>query len=311
MKPMLTIDELITHMEKKGIRFTIVSKEEAANFLAHNNYYMKLASYRRNYDKCPPESKRAGQYQNLEFAYLQELSTIDMHLRYLVLQMCLDIEHFLKVRLLTACTNNPQEDGYKIISEYLAKEDPNRWMLKNIQKHKSGQYCRDLIEKYYLNFPIWVLVELVPFGDLIHIIQFYDLTYHDNILMSSKYINTIRDLRNACAHSNCLLNQMAKPLDETKQPDAKVTSFIKQFHSVSSRTRAKYLNLAFPYSIVTLLFVYDNYAPPVSKCRRYKEIDDFLHSRVVRHKEYFASNPKICGIYHFFEMVIDGLLKRC
>lgn len=50
MKPMLTIDELITHMEKKGIRFTIVSKEEAANFLAHNNYYMKLASYRRNYE---------------------------------------------------------------------------------------------------------------------------------------------------------------------------------------------------------------------------------------------------------------------
>lgn len=311
MKPMLTVEELIAHMERKGIRFNIVSKQEAADFLEHNNYYMKLASYRTNYDKCPPESIRAGQYQNLEFAYLQELSTIDMHLRYLILQMCLDIEHFLKVRLLTACTNNSQEDGYKIVCDYLEKEDPKHKILTTVQSHKSGQYCKDLIEKYYPNFPIWVLVELIPFGDLIHIIQFYDHTYHDHLLMSSKYINTIRDLRNACAHSNCLLNQMTRPLEATKQPDARITNFIKQFHSIPSSSRAKYLNLAFPYNIVTLLFVYDYYAPRVSKCRRYEELKIFLNTRVVRHKEYFASNPKICGIYHFFEMVIDGLLERC
>lgn len=45
---------------------------------------MKLASYRANYDK----RKSNGEYINLDFAYLRELSTIDMHLRYLICRCC-------------------------------------------------------------------------------------------------------------------------------------------------------------------------------------------------------------------------------
>ena len=75
MKLLKTSDELISHMKIKGIKFDIV-KEEAKIFLQNNNYYMKLASYRANYDN----RKSNGEYINLDFAYLRELSTIDMHL---------------------------------------------------------------------------------------------------------------------------------------------------------------------------------------------------------------------------------------
>ena len=75
MKLLKTSDELVSHMKIKGIKFDIV-KEEAKIFLQNNNYYMKLASYRANYDK----RKSNGEYINLDFAYLRELSTIDMHL---------------------------------------------------------------------------------------------------------------------------------------------------------------------------------------------------------------------------------------
>ena len=81
MKLLKTSDELISHMKIKGIKFDIVKEEEAKIFLQNNNYYMKLASYRANYDK----RKSNGEYINLDFAYLRELSTIDMHLRYLIL----------------------------------------------------------------------------------------------------------------------------------------------------------------------------------------------------------------------------------
>lgn len=60
MKPLLTTDELIAHMDRKGILFTIDSKERAKDFLDHHNYYLKLASYRENYKKHPPESKKQG-----------------------------------------------------------------------------------------------------------------------------------------------------------------------------------------------------------------------------------------------------------
>ena len=146
MKLLKTSDELISHMKIKGIKFNIVNEEDAKIFLQNNNYYMKLASYRANYDK----HKNNGEYINLDFAYLQELSTIDMHLRYLILQMCLDVEHALKTRLLKDIEDNPEEDGYDIIRRFITKYERS---CQNIQKHKSSEYCRELIEKYY-HFPV-------------------------------------------------------------------------------------------------------------------------------------------------------------
>ena len=120
MKPMLSTKELIEHMKEKGITFRETSEKEAMDFLENNNYYMKLAAYRANYEKCV-EGKRKGMYQNLDFAYLQELSRLDMHLRHLVLEMCLDIEHAIKVRLVDLATKDPQEDGYDIVRRFLAE----------------------------------------------------------------------------------------------------------------------------------------------------------------------------------------------
>lgn len=71
-------------MKSKGIKFKEVSETDAKEFLLKSNYYMKLASYRANYEKVDA-GKRIGEYKNLDFGYLQELSTIDMHLRYIVM----------------------------------------------------------------------------------------------------------------------------------------------------------------------------------------------------------------------------------
>ena len=51
MKPILNIDEMIEHMKEKGIKFNIISENEAKKFLSESNYYMKLASYLTNYPK--------------------------------------------------------------------------------------------------------------------------------------------------------------------------------------------------------------------------------------------------------------------
>ena len=310
MKRLLSIDELIEHMKGKGIKFDLYSEDEARSFLRQNNYFMKVSAYRRLYPKCPPESKRPGEYQNLDFAYLVELSTIDVHLRYLILQMCLDIEHFIKVHLMTHATDNPQEDGYEIVKAYLRNEDKKHTLINGIRQHKSGEYCKDLISKYDPCYPLWVLVELISFGDLLHLVLFYEKTYNAKIMPNNKFMNTVRDLRNASAHSNCMINKMNSVLDISKQPDASITHFIKSLHNISEDARTKNLNKSFIYNVVTLLYVYDQLAPDIAKEKRYSEIQAFLNGRVIRHKDYFSSNPAIGAVYHFLRNVIDELVKN-
>lgn len=102
LKPMLGVDGLIAHSKEKGITFEIISEDEAKDYLGRNNNYFKLSSYRKNYTKFPA-GPRKGQYRDLDFAYLIELARIDVEVRHILLKMCLDIEHFLKVSLINVC----------------------------------------------------------------------------------------------------------------------------------------------------------------------------------------------------------------
>lgn len=162
MKKLLTYDQLIQHMKEKGIKFKIVSEEEAKEFLKGHNYYMKLASYRFNYSKYGADHLKRGEYQNLDFGYLKELSTIDMYLRRYVEQMCLDIEHAIKVRLIDEVTRNPHENGYEIVRSYFAEEDSDLRLLKSIRKHKSGEYCKDLFQIIYAFLTIFLYLLKCP-----------------------------------------------------------------------------------------------------------------------------------------------------
>ena len=117
-KPMLSVTDLVAHMKNKGITFNITSEADATAYLHQNNNYFKLTSYRKNYSKYTSGTK-AGKYENLDFAYLVELARIDVQLRHVILAMCLDIEHFLKVQLIRAVEIAPGEDGYSIVADFV------------------------------------------------------------------------------------------------------------------------------------------------------------------------------------------------
>ena len=302
MKTLLNVDQLIEHMKTKGIMFNEVSEEDAKIFLSQHNYYMKLASYRANYKKHM-FGERKGQYINLDFGYLKELSTIDMHLRYIIIEMCLDLEHAIKVKLLNDIEKNSEEDGYNIVKKYIAEDSH---VLNRISRHKAGEYCKDLIKKYYPDFPIWVFVELISFGSLLHLCDTYKKEYNKAIV-NNNLMNVIRDLRNAAAHSNCVINKMTEKIDAQKQPHIVVTQFISNMKNISKDSRRNNLKYKFTYSFITLLCVYDNLMPEVVKIKRYGQLKDFMEGRVIRHKEYFEKHTQITSIYEFHKKVIDNL----
>lgn len=311
MKKLLTTAELINHMKEKGITFNIVSEHDAEIFLSQNNYYMKLASYRANYPKYTSGAK-LGQYINLDFAYLKELSTIDMHLRYLIIKMCLDIEHALKVALVSRVEKNPKEDGYELIRRFIGYtnqrgQQQNEYILKKIRSHKSSDYSKDLIEKYYPYFPVWVFVELISFGDLTYLTAFYDDLYHDEIV-NNKFMNIVRDMRNASAHSNCLINKLFEPLNTNQQIDSTISNYVKNVPGISDKTRTKNLKYRVVYSFVILLYIYDLIMPDgLAKSKRHAEIKDLFNNRMRRHKSYFSAHSQIKGVYEFVQKIVDNL----
>lgn len=294
-------------MKYRGIKFKEISEEEAKIFLNNNNYYMKLASYRANYVKCQ-SGERKGQYQNLDFAYLKELSTLDMYLRYMIMEMALDIEHAIKVKIIRDVADNPEEDGYNIMKKFLEKNN-NINILKKIKSHKSGEYCKDLIEKYYPYFPVWVFVELISFGDLLYFTSFYENEYNIKII-NNTFMNIVRDLRNASAHSNCILNKMTERIDSTKQINSEISEFVKRMSDVSKQSRKNNLNYKFTYNFICLLYVYDSLMSNTVKQKRYKQIIEFMDGRVKKNKNYFLSNSKILGVYNFNKKVIDNLIRN-
>ena len=300
MKVLMNSEELIRHMKRKGIKFDIVSEKDAKQFLENNNYYMKLASYRDNYDKIN-EGARQGEYKNLEFAYLQELSKIDMYLRHLILKMILDIEHNLKVRLLNSVEKNNQEDGYEIVKYFIRKKPKT---LDIIEKHKSSGYVRALVDKYHPYYPVWVFVEVISFGDLAYLLNLYNEKYSLQII-NNRLMNSVRDIRNAAAHSNCLINR-SKP--GNNKPIQEIDVWVSSIEGISKNTKHKKLSNGFIYDFTVLLYVYNKLiSQGVMKEKRYMELKDLFRVRMLKNSEYFCQNTLITSTYDFVKKIVDKI----
>lgn len=91
LKPMLNAEELIKHLESKGVKFELTSIQDARKYLEENNNYFKLVSYRKNFSKYE-QGNNKGKYINLDFKMLEDLSIIDMRLRKTMLSIVLDKE---------------------------------------------------------------------------------------------------------------------------------------------------------------------------------------------------------------------------
>lgn len=136
-KPWLTPWEQVSHLKSKGVRFRYMSEAEAVEYLTKNNNYFRLRSYRTGFPKVS-DGKRKGEYVNLDFKMLVDLSIIDMLLRNEMISLTLDIEHFCKVDLLGRIEQHV-EDGYEIVQDYLSEQDTfdskgnvTNWVKKEI-----------------------------------------------------------------------------------------------------------------------------------------------------------------------------------
>lgn len=312
---MLSVDNLITHLQDKGVQFSIMSAEDANTYLSKNNNFFKLTSYRKNYSKYT-DGKNIGKYEHLDFAYLIELARLDVEIRHILLKMCLDIEHFLKVYLIKfvedRVTAGTDEDGYKIVSNYLsdANQECEEKRLANQKKrtdkfnkrvssNKYNPYCGNLISKYQSQMPIWAFVEIIAFGDLLDIIDYCVENYSMRLPIDRVCLDRVRQIRNATAHNNCIINDLNSSKKRAKTPWF-ITSFVSGA-GIGENMREKKLSNPRINQIVHLFYAYNVIVTSRNtRSIRVKEIQDLFNNRIVEHAEYFATNTVLTSTYDFF-----------
>lgn len=295
---LLTPSELVDHMKRKGITFNIVSEEDAIHFLTDHTYYTKLGSYRKNYSKHP-DGPHKGEYTHLDFAYLVELSTIDMRLRYTIMEMSLDIEHALKIALINDILNNPKEDGYHITTKFM-NSSPE--LSDKTERKVNESYCRELYHNNKDSLPIWVLFEVVSFGDLIRFYKYYYQVYPERTpVINKSVLDNVRRIRNASAHSNCLIHDINIRVD----PHSFISKHLETVSSISGSMRKKFLRKRFTLDFTALLIAHKTLvksekAYAITK----KKLRDLLFRRMPRHREYFKRNDTISSAYRFCFLLI-------
>lgn len=85
-------------MAQNGIRFEIIDENTAEKFLSDKNFFFKLKAFDKNFEKYEDVNHpQYGKYINLDFAFLVDLSRKDALLRELILDIALDLEHYMKV----------------------------------------------------------------------------------------------------------------------------------------------------------------------------------------------------------------------
>lgn len=306
--PKLTIEQQIMHMrDDRGVKFNIMSEEAAADFLRYNSYYFKIKAFRKNYSKYS-SGPNCGQYCDLEFAYLRELSIIDMHLREIILAMVIDIEHYLKVRLLRDISTCPEEDGYSIISTFFANHPS---VAERIQEKGENSYCATLIHRHSGHFAVWSIVEILSFGDLLNLCDLFYNTW-DGEKINVGNFRIVKFLRNAVAHNNCLINNLADNDGSGFKQNRTANRMLAQIPEISAGVRAKKMGNRFVHDFVVMLCCYDEIVSSHDvKQHKMQRLKDFVDVRCVRNREWFRGNALICSNYNFMKKVVDKFASDC
>lgn len=292
-KDKLTNKEMVQHLRSKGVAFDIISEGDAISILRRNTYFFKVTAYRKNFKKVD------GTYENLDFAYLTDLASLDMQLRYFVIKLALDYEHSIKTKLLDIITNDPNEDGYSIVTEF-KNAHPQAFLL-TIGNLKRNKYMKDMYQKRHQDPAIWVLMEVMTFGPLSMFIEFY---YKKNRTKSIKNAYNLtkyaKNIRNAAAHNNPLLLNFYSSHSFVTNDQAVVSN------AAIMGINNKQLEERKVNDLVALIYLHKTYCSAGLKSHR-KADGESLISRARKNPDYYTESLHLKEFYEIFCKLIDAL----
>lgn len=286
--------QLINHLSDKGVTFNKISKGQAITFLDRNNYYYKLSAFRKNFKKVDDK------YIDLDFNHLQDLASLDMRLRNILLGIAINVEHFIKVEISRQINNNPKEDGYSIIAEFKNSEYKTYYEITR-NKFKHSRYQGNMYEKRKHDYPYWALLEHMDYGCLMKFVAFYYEKYKPKSLKKAYELgDNARHIRNACAHNSVFILNVFK--DDNKLPNvtATVSTLAKQTDTL------KYKNYKKVNDLLSLFSLARSYCSQPVRDYQKQFIKEFI-DRARRNEEDYKRNVELTKMMIIFEKIVDIL----
>lgn len=234
------------------------------------------------------------------------MAIIDMKLRYVLIRLALDIEHYAKMNILRQIEYS-EEDGYSICDDFMESlEEKQRIMLEGeIARNRNTIYCGDLFEKYPKHFPVWVFLELIPFGRMLSFYGFCAKRF-DSRDMKTQYFMLLacKDVRNAAAHSSCIINDLHVNTQQ-REPQYKVMNLLSRIITITKDSREKRMSNARIQEIVTLLYVHNDMVTSKGVHNKAVNLLNDFKNRMMEHIDYYDSNDLIIVNFNFLKTVID------
>ena len=308
VKPIKSAQELVAHMQQKGITFHIVSPDNAADYMRNNNNYFRVASYRKNYNKqLDANQNPIDKYVNLDFGYLQDLAIIDMELRYTFLQLSLDIEHFTKLELLREIDNH-DEDGYQIVIDYISSLDAEhkKHLQSELEQNRNSIYTGDIYKKYISNLPVWVFLELIPLGTILHFYSFCAIRFGSKDMQDNLYILLdCKNIRNACAHSDCIIYDLHVNTSRHKT-NYLINRKLSQLPGITRSIRTTRMSNDRIRGLICILFMHNRIVTSEGVHNKAAQKLHAFEERMFRHFDYYNTNSLISSSFDFLRLVIDN-----
>lgn len=305
-RPKITIADQIQHFKNKGVKFEIFPEDNAMQYLRDNTYFFKLKAYAKIFEVYQT-TDRKGQYIDLDFAYLVEMARIDMQLRRFIIGASLDIEHAIKVRFMADFVDS-ESDGYEVVDKYFECYPDVR---ERIIRKKQSTYCSDLINKLESEgYAIWNLIEVLSFGEFINFYKsFYESFPNARHGKSFEYpLRSIKSLRNAAAHNNCILNQLSKKCRKGIHENKEIISYVSHVETIGKSHRRSCMEMQAVHDFVTLIYMIDTVG--LSDRRKASVINDLntlVNKTMVENRDFFRKCALLLSTYSFIQKLIDSM----
>ncbi len=217
MKKALNIDDQILMLKTRGMTFQ--DEEKAKEILFDIGYY-RLGFYSFPFEKSFPrlENRTHELIDGTLFESIVELYYFDYDLRKLLLAALTRIEVNIRTRITYSCSIFYEANPYWFVDDQMmSTKYVNTFNEKVYKTIKDSPMIKRHHAKYPSNqyAPAWKTLEFMTLGNIISLyqnLQNGDLKrsiakmYGCSINIFINYIETIRIIRNTCAHGACLYN---------------------------------------------------------------------------------------------------------